>query len=110
MTDEIHRQPLARAVLTTLAKSRAGNDPLGSLARTVLSGEADLRAAAMFSWHGQALDDAFTASLNERDALTRDERIEWERQAQQLREAGAELTVEAETLDGPAVEGREEQR
>ncbi|MEU1590552.1 hypothetical protein [Micromonospora sp. NPDC005710] len=110
MTDEIHRQPLARAILTTLAKSRAGNDPLGSLARTVLSGEADLRTAATFSWHGQALDDAFTASLNERDALTRDERIEWERQAQQLREAGAELTVEVETLDGPTTDGRKEQR
>ncbi|MEU5934439.1 hypothetical protein [Micromonospora sp. NPDC047187] len=62
------------------------------------------------SWHGQALDDAFAASLNERDALTRDERIEWERQAQQFREAGAELTVEAETLGSPASEGREEQR
>ncbi|MGC4750582.1 hypothetical protein ACLQ28_33710 [Micromonospora sp. DT201] len=110
MIDEIHRQPLARAVLTTLAKSRAGNDPLGSLARTVLSGEADLRTAATFSWHGQALDDAFTASLNERDALTRDERIEWERQAQQLREAGAELSVEVEILDSLTTEGREEQR
>ncbi|MER5337947.1 hypothetical protein [Micromonospora sp. NPDC002717] len=110
MTDEIHRQPLARAVLTALARSRGGDDPLGSLARTVLRGEADLRTAATFSWHGRALDDAFTASLNERDSLTRDERAEWERQAQQLRDAGAALTVEAELLGGAASEGREEWR
>ncbi|RKF24673.1 hypothetical protein [Micromonospora globbae] len=110
MTDEILRQPLARAVLTTLARSRGGDDPLGSLARTVLGGEADLRAAAAFSWHGRALDDAFTASLNERDALPRDERAEWERQAQQLRDAGAALTVELEPLGGATSEGREEWR
>ncbi|NYF58553.1 hypothetical protein [Micromonospora purpureochromogenes] len=110
MTDEIHRQPLARAVLTTLARSRGGDDPLGSLARTVLSGEADLRTAVEFSWHGRALDDAFTASLNERDALPREERAEWERQAQQLRDAGSALTVEVEPLDGAASEGREERR
>ncbi|MET7971020.1 hypothetical protein [Micromonospora sp. NPDC005305] len=110
MTDEIHQQPLARAVLTTLAKNRGGNDPLGSLSRTVLHGEADLRTAAAFSWHGLALDDAFTASLNERDALTRDERAEWERQAQQLREAGTALTVEVQPLDSATSEGREQGR
>ncbi|MFC8850699.1 MULTISPECIES: hypothetical protein [unclassified Micromonospora] len=110
MTDEIHREPLARAVLTTLARSRSGDDPLGSLARTVLSGEADLRTAVGYSWHGRALGDAFTASLNERNALTRDERAEWERQAQQLRGAGAGLTVEAEPPSGAASEGRDGQR
>ncbi|SDZ46212.1 hypothetical protein SAMN05444365_11918 [Micromonospora pattaloongensis] len=110
MNEEIYRQPLARAVLTTLARSRGGDDPLGSLARTVLSGEADLRTAVAFSSHGRALDDAFTTSLNERDALTQDERIEWERQAQQLRDAGAALTVEVETLGDATSEGREEWR
>jgi hypothetical protein len=110
MTDEIHQQPLARAVLTALARSRGGDDPLGSMARTVLRGEADLRTAAAFSWHGRALDDAFTASLNERDALTREERAEWERQAQHLREAGTALTVEAEPLDAAPGEGREQGR
>ncbi|WP_433393010.1 hypothetical protein [Micromonospora sp. KLBMP9576] len=110
MTDEIHRQPLARAVLTTLARSRGGDDPLGSLARTVLNGEADLRTAAAFSWHGRALDDAFTASLREREAVSREDRAEWERQAQQLRDAGAALTVEVEPLGGATSEDREERR
>ncbi|MEU4383206.1 hypothetical protein [Micromonospora echinofusca] len=110
MTEEIHRQPLARAVLTTLARIRSGDDPLGSLARTVLNGEADLRTAAAFSWHGRALDDAFTASLREREAASREERAEWERQAQQLRDAGAALTVEAEPLGGATSEEREEWR
>jgi hypothetical protein len=110
MTDDIHQQPLARAVLTTLARSRGGDDPLGSLARTVLRGEADLRTAAAFSWHGRALDDAFTASLSGRDAIPQDERAEWERQAQQLREAGKALTVEVEPFDGATGEGREQGR
>jgi hypothetical protein len=110
MTDQIHRQPLARAVLKTLARSRGADDPLGSLARTVLTGEADLRTAAAFSWHGRALDDAFTTSLGERDALTRDERTEWEKQAQQLHDAGAALTVEMDALGGAHGEGREEWR
>ncbi|MGN9811373.1 hypothetical protein ACTMSW_18670 [Micromonospora sp. BQ11] len=110
MTDEIHRQPLARAVLTTLARNRGSDDPLGSLARTVLRGEADLRTAVGFSWHGRALDDAFTASLTERESLSQDERAEWEQQAQQLREAGDALTVEVEPLGGVTGEGREEQR
>ncbi|MBQ1041481.1 hypothetical protein KBX03_03065 [Micromonospora sp. C72] len=110
MTDETYRQPLARAVLTTIARSRGGNDPLGSLAGTVLRGEADLRTAIQFSWHGRALDDAFTASLAERDAIPRDERAEWERQAQQLREAGAALTVDMDPWDGTAADGREERR
>lgn len=110
MTDEIHRQPLARAVLTTLARSRGGDDPLGSLARTVLNGEADLRTAVSFSWHGRALDDAFAASLREREAVSQEERAEWERQAQQLRDAGAALTVEVEHLGGATSEDREERR
>ena len=110
MTDDIHHQPLARAVLTALARNRGGDDPLGSLARTVLRGEADLRTAATFSGHGRALDDAFTASLTDRDALTREERAEWERQAQRLREAGTALTVEVGPLDDATGEGREQER
>ncbi|WBC08886.1 hypothetical protein [Micromonospora sp. WMMA1947] len=110
MTDEIHRQPLARAVLTTLARSRGRDDPLGSLAHTVLSGEADLRTAAAFSWHGRALDDAFAASLREREALSREERADWEQQAQLLRYAGAALTVEVEPRGGATTEDREERR
>ncbi|RUL89867.1 hypothetical protein [Verrucosispora sp. FIM060022] len=110
MTDEIHRQPLARAVLTALARTRGGDDPLGSLARTVLHGEADLRTAATHSWHGRALGDAFTASLHQRETIPADQRAEWERQAQRLRDAGAALTVEAAPPDGAAGDGREERR
>ncbi len=53
VTDDITREPLARAVLSKLARTRGPNDPLGSLAHTVLSGEgvaargrADLRVNA----------------------------------------------------------------
>jgi hypothetical protein len=88
MTEDITQQPLARAVLANLARTRGGDDPLGSLARTVLGGEADLRAAATSSWHGQALGDAFTESLARRDDLTPTERAEIERQARELRNVG----------------------
>ncbi|WP_320069032.1 hypothetical protein [Micromonospora sp. RTGN7] len=87
MTDDITREPLARAVLTALARTRGPNDALGSLARTVLSGEADLRAAATHSWHGAALDTAFTEALTKQDALTPDQRTEIQRHAQLLRNA-----------------------
>ncbi|WP_343898617.1 BTAD domain-containing putative transcriptional regulator, partial [Micromonospora gifhornensis] len=81
-----------------------------SLARTVLRGEADLRTAATHSWHGRALGDAFTASLTERATIPADQRAEWERQAQLLRDAGAALTVEPMPPDGAAGDGREERR
>lgn len=99
MTEDITQQPLARAVLATLAKTRGGDDPLGSLARTVLGGEADLRTATTFSWHGRALGDALGESLARRDDLTPAERAEFERQAGQLRDAGEQLTIEADGTD-----------
>jgi hypothetical protein len=88
VTDDITREPLARALLTTLARTRGPNDPLGSLAHTVLSGETDLRTAASMSWYGAALHASFAESLARHDALTPDQRAEVERQAQQLRLAG----------------------
>ncbi|MFY1681718.1 hypothetical protein ACN265_09345 [Micromonospora sp. WMMD730] len=110
MTDEVHRQALARAVLTTVARSRGNDDPLGSLAGTVLRGEADLRTALGVSWHGRALEDAFTASLAERDAMSADERAEWQRQAQRLRDSGPALTADVDPCDGSTNDGREEWR
>ncbi|MFE9960506.1 hypothetical protein [Micromonospora sp. NPDC005299] len=86
MTDDIARDPLARALLTTLARSRGTNDPLGSLARTVLTGDLDLRTAAAVSWHSDALQASFTEAMTRRDALSPDQRAEYERHARQLRD------------------------
>lgn len=110
MTDEVHRQALARAVLTTVARRRGNDDPLGSLAGTVLRRQADLRTALGVSWHGQALEDAFTTSLAERDAMSADERAEWQQQAQRLRDAGPAVTVDVDPWDSSTGDGREEQR
>ncbi|MBQ0896520.1 hypothetical protein KBX37_26085 [Micromonospora sp. U56] len=109
MTDDITREPLARAVLTTLARTRGPNDPLGSLARTVLGGDMDLRTAASVSWHGTALHASFTEALDHRDALSADQRAEFERQAQRLREAGdqAVLDPNGATDDNHHQEGRQ---
>ncbi|MEU8376630.1 hypothetical protein AB0C22_26435 [Micromonospora sp. NPDC048894] len=110
MTDEVHRRALARVVLTAVAKSRGNDDPLGSLAGAVLRGEADLRMALGVSWHGRALEDAFTVSLAERDAMSADERAEWQQQAQRLRDAGPAVTVDVDPWDGSTGDGREERR
>lgn len=91
MTEDITGEQIARAVLAALACSRHRDDPLGSLARTVLDGELDLRTAAANSWHGQALGDAFAAATARRDSLPASEREEYDRQAQELREADGSL-------------------
>ncbi|WP_326557642.1 hypothetical protein [Micromonospora sp. NBC_01796] len=93
MAEDITQQPLARAVLSTLARNRGKDDPLGSLARTVLTGEAGLRAAAAHSWHGQALGDAFTESLTRQGDLTATERAEIELQARELQDADTDATA-----------------
>ncbi|MFY1583551.1 hypothetical protein ACN267_03500 [Micromonospora sp. WMMD734] len=108
MTDEVHRQALAQAVLTTVARSRGNDDPLGSLASTVLRGEADLRTALGVSWHGRASEKAFTVSLAEREAMSADERAEWQRQAQRLRDAGPALAVDVDPWDGSTGKGMKE--
>jgi len=87
MTNDITQEPLARALFTTLARSRSANDPLGSLARTVLNGDMGLRAAASVSWHSNALHASFAKSMTRHDALSPGQRAEYERQAHRLREA-----------------------
>ncbi|MET8364129.1 hypothetical protein ABZU53_11225 [Micromonospora sp. NPDC005194] len=107
MTDDVGRDPLARAVFAELARSRGPNDPLGSLARTVLDGAADLQTAAAVSWHGAALDAAFAEALTHRDGLSVDQLAEFEQQALQLRNAADQgaLHVEVETNDCHGTEG-----
>ncbi|NMO52904.1 hypothetical protein HH310_17110 [Actinoplanes sp. TBRC 11911] len=74
MHPDIAEQPLARAVLRHLAANRDAEDPLGSFARTVIAGEATLRAAADFRWHSEAL--AEVAADAER--MTAEERAGYE--------------------------------
>ncbi|QGN48615.1 hypothetical protein GKC29_18470 [Micromonospora sp. WMMC415] len=109
MTDDITREPLARAVLATLARTRGPNDPLGSLARTVLGGEADLRTAVSMSWHGAALDAAFTEALAQRDTLSPEQRGEFERQAQQLRGIDDQELLDVEDQSDGSTGTRESQ-
>jgi hypothetical protein len=73
--------PIARSVLRHLAVTRGPDDPLGSLARRVLSGDAGLRESVTWSWHGEAMAVAFETALRERDRMTPAERAEYERQA-----------------------------
>ena len=96
MTDDITREPLARALLTTLARSRGANDPLGSLARTVLTGDMDLRTAASVSWHADALHASFGEAMTQRDALSPEQRAEYERQAHQLRDTSDQASPDTE--------------
>jgi len=95
MADDIVQQPLTRAVLTTLARTRGGDDPIGSLARVILTGQADLRTAVAHSWHGQALDSACSESLARKRELSADEQAELEQQTQRLRDASEDQLAEA---------------
>lgn len=90
MNGDIAEQPLARAVLRHLAETRGKDDPMGSLARTVLTGEASLRTAASNPWHGQGLATAMQKAINEQNHMTPEQRAEYERVAQRLRPAGAD--------------------
>jgi hypothetical protein len=78
--------PLAAGVLRHLAAARGPDDPLGSLARTVLSGEAGLREAVTCSWHSEAMAAAFAAAQRERDRMTAAERATYDEQAAALRD------------------------
>jgi hypothetical protein len=88
MSGEIVEQPLARAVLRHLAATRGKDDPMGSLARTVLTGEASLRTAAGDPWHGQGLATAMQQAIDEQNRMSPQQRAEYQR-AQQLRTAEA---------------------
>ncbi|WP_436530079.1 hypothetical protein [Actinoplanes sp. HUAS TT8] len=87
MSSSTLHQPLAQALLHHLADSRPGkDDPVGSFARTVLNGEASLRAAASFSWHGNGLAEAASKAEEERRGLPSDERRSFESDALRIRE------------------------
>jgi hypothetical protein len=76
---------LANSLLNHLATTRGEADPLGSLARAVLSGQADLRQAVTWSWHGEAMMSAFAAAMRERDRMSPAERAAYDQQAATLR-------------------------
>jgi hypothetical protein len=88
--DDVGQQPLVRAVLGHLAATR-GTDPLGSLARTVPGGEADLRTAAAHPWHGQALGPAFADALQAQRRLSPQQRDDIEGMARRFCDAGADV-------------------
>jgi hypothetical protein len=71
--------PLASALLRHLAATRGPDDGVGSVARTVLSGQANLREAVTWSWHSEALARAYTEALRERDRMTAEERAAYDR-------------------------------
>jgi hypothetical protein len=76
--------PLAAGLLNHLATTRGPQDPLASMARTVLSGQANLRQAVTWSWHGEALMSAYAAALRERERMSPAERAAYDRQAAAL--------------------------
>lgn len=76
---------LALGLLNHLATTRGAADPLGSLSRSVLSGQANMRQAVTWSWHGEALMSAFAAAQRERERMTPAERAAYDRQADEIR-------------------------
>lgn len=89
MSGELADDPLARAVLRHLAGTRGTDDPLGSLAKSVLSGEATLRQAAQNSWHGQGLADAASTAIEAQKDLTPELRATIEADVARLRDPHA---------------------
>jgi hypothetical protein len=77
--------PLAQSLLSHLATTRGPADPLGSLARGVLSGRTGLRQSVTWSWHGEALMSAFAAAQRERDRMSPAERAAYDEQAASIR-------------------------
>jgi len=88
MKHAIENDPLVRSLLRHVAASQREDDPMSSLARSVLSRETTLRAAASDPYHGEGLASAFEAALRERANLTAEQHAEYERQAEQLRNGG----------------------
>jgi hypothetical protein len=84
MNGDIAEEPLAKAVLKHLAKHRPADDPMGSFARTVITGEADLRTAANFGWHSDALAAAADAAQRARQQMPPEQRAVIEEQAARL--------------------------
>jgi hypothetical protein len=73
-----------------MAATRSKDDPMGSLARTVLSGEAALRTAAANPWHSDGLATSLANAQAERDRMTPDQRLAYERDAERLRRHATE--------------------
>ena len=89
MNGDITQDPLARAVLQHLAGTRQKDDPLGSLARTVLDGEAKLREAANDPWHSQGLAAAAKAAVEEQSGMSPEQRNEIEQSGRRLQQRTA---------------------
>jgi hypothetical protein len=87
MSGDLTQQRLARAVMRHLADTRGPDDPMGSLAHTVLSGEATLHEAANASWHGEGLAVAFQGAVEELRGTLPEKLAEYERDAARLRES-----------------------
>jgi hypothetical protein len=85
MNGDIANEPLARAVLRHMAVTRGKDDPVGSLARTVLRGEATLQTAARDSWHSKGLVTAFQGAQDQLNRMSSEERAAYERDAARLR-------------------------
>jgi hypothetical protein len=92
MNGDIAEDPLARALLRHLATTRGKDDPMGSLARTVLSGEATLRTAATNPWHSDGLTTSLAAAQAERARMSPEQRLAYERDADRLRRHTTEQT------------------
>lgn len=100
MNRDIAEEPLARALLRHMAATRGNDDPIGSLAHTVISGEATLRTAANSPWHSAGLSDALTAARAERACMTPEQRLAYERGAERLRRHAADQSPDADDLQG----------
>ncbi|WP_199517040.1 hypothetical protein [Nucisporomicrobium flavum] len=84
MNGDITQDPLARSVLRHLAATRGKDDALGSLARTVLNGEAGLQSAANNPWHSQALAAAAQEAQQSQDRMSPEERADIDAAARKL--------------------------
>lgn len=88
MRTDIAGQPLAGALLRHLAATRGPDDPLGSLARAVVTGEAGLREAAAHSWHAEGLLTSFQAAMDERARMPGEQLDAYDRAARRLEVTG----------------------
>lgn len=86
MDENLRRDSLARALFQHLSEKHDKNDPLGSLARTVLNGEANLYEAAQFSWHADGLAKAIATSLEGLEKISAEQCAAFNREATQYRE------------------------
>ena len=84
-TRDLSGDPIARGVLARLADMYPPEVPLGSFARTVMSGEMTLLEAASHRWHGDALAVAVAEATDTRRGLSEEQNVEIQRAAERLR-------------------------